>query len=257
VITAKRCPVLDSFSERTGSLSAELENGTSCSGHRVGEPKESYSTGLIPGVKGVLGVMGVSVASSDLPPVPGLGASRNDPLPSVASRDSASSSIVKVRSCSALLFVAAYIRGAPTGQYMAAQCQLMTSFVWSHARNMAQQWCSKCAWEVYGFKSILTPVNSVRGKTRLRWPWAKLTLRKRQQASGWAPQARAFLKMQAPSFLQDFLEVHTTLCHITLRIYRGGPYKGGHALLANFLKPYRKWYITQLLLVALPEGLAF
>jgi hypothetical protein len=50
-----------------------------------------------------------------------LGASNNDPLPSVVSRDSASSSGSRTRSLGALLLLAAYIRGAPMGQYMAVR----------------------------------------------------------------------------------------------------------------------------------------
>ena len=60
--------------------------------------------------------------SSDLPSVSEAGSSSRDPLSSVVSLDSASSSESRMRFFCALLLLAAYIRGAPMGQYMAMQC---------------------------------------------------------------------------------------------------------------------------------------
>ena len=75
----------------------------------------------MPGVMGVTGVdnpEGVSSSSSNSDPL--LGASTSEPLPSVVSRDSASSSDSKSRSLGGFLLLAAYTFGAPIGQYMAA-----------------------------------------------------------------------------------------------------------------------------------------
>lgn len=81
------------------------------------------SIGLLPGVTGLIGVdvpEGGSTQLSDGPPDTVLGASSKEPLPSVVSRDSASSSDSTTRFL-VLLLLAANIRGAPMGQYMATQ----------------------------------------------------------------------------------------------------------------------------------------
>jgi len=127
VITAKRCPVRDILRASSGSVSADLENEVSWLGIRVERfCSESFSTGLMPGVTGVIGVGEIGGWSSSfaLSSDAVLGASTSDPLPSVVARDSASSSNSKTCSLAALLLLAAYTRGAPMGQYMAARCRI-------------------------------------------------------------------------------------------------------------------------------------
>jgi hypothetical protein len=128
VMTAKRCEVRDILRASSGSVSADLEKEAYWPGNRVERfCSESFSTGLMPGVIGVIGVesIGGSWSSSfALSSDAALGASTNDPLPSVVSRDSASSSNSKTRSLAALLLLVAYIRGAPVGQYIAARCRI-------------------------------------------------------------------------------------------------------------------------------------
>ena len=76
---------------------------------------------------GVPGIIGVDVPddgwrpSSERSPDIVLGASNKEPLPSVVSRDSASSSDSTARLPIRSLLLAAYILGAPEGQYMALQ----------------------------------------------------------------------------------------------------------------------------------------
>lgn len=112
VITAKRCPVRDILSAKRGSFSAGPESIVSFPADPVTN-RLSCSTGLIPGVMGVMGVRGVdrpdapSCSSSTLPAAATLGASTKDPLPSVVSRDSASSSDSSMRSFEDLLLLAA------------------------------------------------------------------------------------------------------------------------------------------------------
>lgn len=144
VMTAKRCPVREILRASSGSVSADLENEASRLDNRVERfCSEACSTGLMPGVIGVEGI-GIDDWSSScsLSSATALGASTRDPLPSVVSRDSASSSNSKMRSLAALMLLAAYIRGAPMGQYMAARCQ-NSSFVGSHAREVAHQSCRR------------------------------------------------------------------------------------------------------------------
>jgi hypothetical protein len=96
VITAKRCPVREILRPRRGSLSAVQDTAVSSLSNRVESRLwPSCSTRLMPGVIGVTGVLnpeGVSRSLSGLLSDPVLGTSNNDPLPSVVSRDSASSS---------------------------------------------------------------------------------------------------------------------------------------------------------------------
>jgi hypothetical protein len=112
VITAKRCPVRDILSDRRGSFSADPAITVSFPVDPVMN-RLSCSTGLIPGVMGVIGVRGVdkpdapSFSSSAFPAAPMLGASTRDPLPSVVSRDSVSSSDSSMRSLEDLLLLAA------------------------------------------------------------------------------------------------------------------------------------------------------
>jgi hypothetical protein len=128
-MTAKRCPVLDIFNASKGSFSTECfiklagdDSGAESLADRR-RRGSSCSTGLMPGVTGgVEAPDGGSSPSSDLTSDTILGAVNSDPLPSVVSRDSASSSDSKIWVVLASL-LAAYIRGAPIGQYMAVQCR--------------------------------------------------------------------------------------------------------------------------------------
>ena len=109
VITAKRCPVRDILSANRGSFSADPDGMVSFPVSPVMNLL-SCSTGLMPGVMGVIGVRGIvapSCSSSALPAAPMLGVSTRDPLPSVVSRDSASSSDSSMRSLEDLLLLAA------------------------------------------------------------------------------------------------------------------------------------------------------
>jgi hypothetical protein len=109
VITAKRCPVRDILSVKRGSFSADPDSRVSFPVNRE-EKRISCSTGLMPGVIGVTGVDTPDVAScssSALPSVVILGASARDPVSSVVSQDSASSSGSRMRSLCDLLLLAA------------------------------------------------------------------------------------------------------------------------------------------------------
>lgn len=130
-MTAKRWPVLDTLRPSRGSFSADLEAALDeeslCSSSRV-EGVNWDSISLTPGVPGTRGVddpEGGWRPSSDCSPDTVLGASSKEPLPSVVSRDSASSSDSTTRFPVPLLLLAAYIRGAPMGQYMATQFRLV------------------------------------------------------------------------------------------------------------------------------------
>jgi hypothetical protein len=114
-ITAKRWPVLDTLRPNKASFCADAAASDiemSGLGVRVGiaDCSSCCSIGLTPGVPGLMGV--------DLPERPGrpsserspdtvLGASNKDPLPSVVSRDSASSSDSIIWFPVALLLLAA------------------------------------------------------------------------------------------------------------------------------------------------------
>lgn len=120
VITANRCPVLEIFSDSRASFPAELDIDVSYPSCREERCRcVSCSRGCMPGVMGVAGVdipEGVSFSSSNSEPL--LGASTSEPLPSVVSRDSASSSDLRTRSLRGFLLLAAYTLGAPIGQYI-------------------------------------------------------------------------------------------------------------------------------------------
>ena len=152
-MTAKRCPVRDILRSSSGSVSADLENEASWLGNRIeGYCSESFSTGLMPGVIGVIRVGGIDGwrSSFALSYEAALGESTSDTLPSVVSRDSASSSNSKTRSLAALLLLAAYIRGAPMGQYMAARCRMPHSY-----GRMPAKWHISRASKGFGIQSMV------------------------------------------------------------------------------------------------------
>lgn len=128
-MTAKRWPVLDTLRPNKASFCADTATSdieSSALSVRVGtaDCSSCCSIGLTPGVPGLIGVDLPECPewpSSERPPDTVLGASNKDPLPSVVSRDSASSSDSIMLFSVVLLLLAAYIRGAPMGQYMAMQ----------------------------------------------------------------------------------------------------------------------------------------
>ena len=152
VITAKRCPVRDIRSDRIGCFSA-CRMAASFSSVCLESPRAKSwrcvwcSTGWIAGVRGVVGVR-CPVASKPSSSSPPFGAAAYAEFMyeslSLVCRASKSSSKWCVRSFKALPLQAAYIRGAPMGQYMAQQClkglhsKLCMPF-WRRRQNSSRQ----------------------------------------------------------------------------------------------------------------------